>query len=139
MGFYYLKKFSDNLKFAVGVKSLDSIDNRLIFICEKKIPNYLNLKFKIDTSLNACMTVRNEINESLAFMYGIGLSNMFQRHSRVQTGFVLEYNAWFRKINYFIFIIYLSIFWILKNWIIKYKFFLIIFAIEFYKGAILNL
>lgn len=93
MGFYYLKKFSDNLKFAVGVKSLDSIDNRLIFICEKKIPNYLNLKFKIDTSLNACMTVRNEINESLAFMYGIGLSNMFQRHSRVQTGFVLEYNA----------------------------------------------
>jgi len=43
--------------------------------------------------LNVCVTARKKINESLSFAYGIGVSNLFQKRSRIQTGLVLDYNA----------------------------------------------
>lgn len=91
VGFYYLRKKSEDLKFALGMNSVNAIDNTLNFIVETRVPYHI--KGKIDSKLNVCVTVRKEINESLTFMYGIGISNLFQKRSRVQTGLVLEYNA----------------------------------------------
>lgn len=91
LGFYYLRKMNETWKFALGVKSVNSIENSLNFIVETKKPYHL--KAKIDSKLNVAVTGRKEINESIVFSYGIGISNLFQKRSRIKTGMVLQYNA----------------------------------------------
>ncbi len=93
MGIYYICKFNDNLKFGLGVKSINSIENFLNLTIEKKTPYHI--KARIDSKLNLSATVRKQFNDKLALAYGIGASNPFQKRFRIQTGMVLEYNAWF--------------------------------------------
>jgi len=56
VGFYYLRKYSNDLKFALGMKSVNAIDNTLNFLAETKVPYHI--KGKIDSKLNVFVTVR---------------------------------------------------------------------------------
>lgn len=92
MGIYFIRKFNENLKFGLGVKSINSIENFLNLTIETKTPYHI--KGRIDSKLNLSMTMRKQFNEKLTLAYGIGASNLFQKRFRIQTGMVLEYNAW---------------------------------------------
>jgi hypothetical protein len=58
---------------------------------EAKTPYHI--KGKIDSKLNLSVTVKKQINESLALTYGVGASNLFQKRFRIQAGTVLDYNT----------------------------------------------
>jgi hypothetical protein len=56
LSFYYLRKANENLKFALGLKSINSNENSLNLIVETKVPYHI--KGKIDSNLNVCMTIK---------------------------------------------------------------------------------
>ncbi len=56
LSFYYLKKMNENLKFALGLKSVNSNENSLNLIVETKVPYHI--KGKIDSKLNVCLTLK---------------------------------------------------------------------------------
>jgi hypothetical protein len=75
----------------LGVKSINSIENTLNLIVETKVP--FHIKVKLDTKFNIFATFKKEINDYSSISYGIGLSELFKKKFRIQTGLVYEYNG----------------------------------------------
>jgi hypothetical protein len=92
--FYYLRKHNDYFKCGLGAKLINPDEQTLNFIFETRKPYHI--KGKIDNKLNMAVTISKDfqMHESLSTLsYGISLSNLWGKKTRIQSGIVYEFNA----------------------------------------------